>query len=265
MTRRAWIMLSRPPRCGARPTCSSRSPSTTSPRARSSASARRSARRCSSPIAAPARVLGVLRGRLRWVTVIAFVQVVGPFLLITYGENHVTLVADRASSSRARRSSPRCWPCASTTPSARTAGRWSASRSGSSASCCCSASTCRGDADELLGGGMMLLAALRLRDRVRCSSSTAGAAPRRSALAGGTMVVAALATLPLLAAAPPSADAGLDAVGSLIALGARRHRPGVPPLLHADRRGRPGARVDRRLRRARRSRSSTASCCSARR
>src|SRR3954452_21785553 len=30
--------------------------------------------------------LGDVRGRTRWIVIIAFVQVVGPFLLITYGE-----------------------------------------------------------------------------------------------------------------------------------------------------------------------------------
>src|SRR5215210_6629657 len=35
-------------------------------------------------------VLGDVRGRTRWIAIIAFVQVVAPFLLITYGENHVS-------------------------------------------------------------------------------------------------------------------------------------------------------------------------------
>ena len=41
-------------------------------------------------IAARRRLLGDLRRRVRWVTIIALVQVVGPFLLITYGENHIS-------------------------------------------------------------------------------------------------------------------------------------------------------------------------------
>jgi drug/metabolite transporter (DMT)-like permease len=45
-----------------------------------------------------------------------------------------------------------------------------------------------------------------------------GAAPE--AVAGGTMLVAALATAPLLAAAPPSSAPSLGAVASLLALGA---------------------------------------------
>src|SRR3954467_5723820 len=35
-------------------------------------------------------VLGDIRGRVRWVAIIALVQVVGPFLLITYGETPIS-------------------------------------------------------------------------------------------------------------------------------------------------------------------------------
>ena len=35
-------------------------------------------------------VLRDIRGRTRWMLVIAFLQVIVPFLLITYGENHVS-------------------------------------------------------------------------------------------------------------------------------------------------------------------------------
>ncbi len=40
--------------------------------------------------AASRGVLGDIRPRVRWMVVIAFVQVVVPFLLITYGENHIS-------------------------------------------------------------------------------------------------------------------------------------------------------------------------------
>jgi drug/metabolite transporter (DMT)-like permease len=46
----------------------------------------------------------------------------------------------------------------------------------------------------------------------------AGAAPE--AVAGGTMVIAAVATLPLLVAAPPAGSPGLDSIASMLALGA---------------------------------------------
>ena len=41
------------------------------------------------PLAARAGALRSTRGRWRWLTVITLVQVVAPFLLIVYGENHV--------------------------------------------------------------------------------------------------------------------------------------------------------------------------------
>ncbi|MEU4692885.1 DMT family transporter [Actinoplanes sp. NPDC023714] len=42
------------------------------------------------PIAAARGTLGALRGRLPVVTLIAMVHIVGPFLLITYGEQHIS-------------------------------------------------------------------------------------------------------------------------------------------------------------------------------
>ncbi|MGK5681722.1 DMT family transporter [Actinoplanes sp. URMC 104] len=42
------------------------------------------------PIAAARGMLSRLRGRLGWVTVLAFVHILGPFLLITYGETHIS-------------------------------------------------------------------------------------------------------------------------------------------------------------------------------
>ncbi|MEV6303623.1 DMT family transporter [Actinoplanes sp. NPDC051861] len=42
------------------------------------------------PVALMRGTLGALRGRMRVVTLIAMVHIVGPFLLITYGEQHIT-------------------------------------------------------------------------------------------------------------------------------------------------------------------------------
>src|ERR671933_2341967 len=76
-----------------------------------------------------------------------------------------------------------------------------------------------GDASELAGGGMMLLAALGYAISWMLVKHKLAGAPS-VAVAGGTMAVAALATLPLLVLAPPTTAPGLDAVGSLLALGA---------------------------------------------
>lgn len=42
------------------------------------------------PIAAARGTLAQLRGRMGWVTVLAVVHILGPFLLITYGETHIS-------------------------------------------------------------------------------------------------------------------------------------------------------------------------------
>jgi drug/metabolite transporter (DMT)-like permease len=169
-------------------------------------------------IAARRRVLGDLRGRVRWVAIIASVQVIGPFLLITYGENHISssLTAILISSvpiftallalrfDHAERSQG--WALVGIAVGiVGVALLFGVDLSGS--------------ADELLGGGMMLLAALGYAiSWMLVKHKLAGAAP--VTVAGGTMVVATLATLPLLVAAPPAGTPGLDAVGSLLALGA---------------------------------------------
>jgi drug/metabolite transporter (DMT)-like permease len=168
--------------------------------------------------AAARGVLGHIRGRVRWMTIIAFVQVVGPFLLITYGENHVSssLTAILISSvpiftavlalrfDHAERSQG--WALVGIVIGiVGVAMLFGLDLSGS--------------ADELTGGAMMLAAALGYAiSWMLVKHKMAGAAPE--AVAGGTMLVAAVVTLPLLLAAPPSPAPAFDAVASLLALGA---------------------------------------------
>ncbi len=169
-------------------------------------------------LAAHRRVLGALRERWRWVVVVAFVQVVGPFLLITHGETRISssLTAILISSvpiftalialrfDRAERSQG--WALAGVVI-------------GIVGVALLFGVDLSGDGDELVGGGMMLLASLGYAiSWLLVKHKLTGAAPE--AVAGGTMLVAAVATLPLLVAAPPHAGVGLDAVGSLLALGA---------------------------------------------
>jgi drug/metabolite transporter (DMT)-like permease len=163
-------------------------------------------------------VLGHIRGRVRWMTIIAFVQVVGPFLLITYGENRI--------------SSSLTAILISTVPifTALLALRFDhAERSqgwalvgivvGIVGVALLFGLDLSGSEDELVGGAMMLAAALGYAiSWMLVKHKLAGAAPE--AVAGGTMVVAALVTAPLLVASPPSSAPALDAVGSLLALGA---------------------------------------------
>ena len=163
-------------------------------------------------------VLGHIRPRARWTVVIAFVQVVVPFLLITYGENHVStsLTAILISSvpiytallalrfDQAERSHG--WALVGIVVGiVGVAVLFGLDLSGS--------------ADELSGGAMMLGAALCYAiSWLLVKHKMAGAAPE--AVAGGTMLVAAVVTAPLLVASPPATAPALDSVAFLLALGA---------------------------------------------
>src|SRR3954471_22710951 len=162
-------------------------------------------------------VLSDLRGRVKWMAIIACVQVIGPFLLITYGETRISssLTAILISSvpiftavlalrfDHAERSHG--WALAGIVIGiVGVAMLFGLDLSGSG--------------DELTGGAMMLAAALGYAvSWMLVKHKLAGAAPE--AVAGGTMVVAALVTLPLLVASPPTEAPALDAVASLLALG----------------------------------------------
>ena len=169
-------------------------------------------------IAARTGVLGALRGRVRWVAIIAFVQVVGPFLLITYGENHISssLTAILVSSVPIFTA----LLALGFDQSERSHG-WGLAGIGVGivGVVLLFGVDLSGDASELAGGGMMLLAALGYAISWMLVKHKLAGAPS-VAVAGGTMAVAALATLPLLVLAPPTTAPGLDAVGSLLALGA---------------------------------------------
>jgi drug/metabolite transporter (DMT)-like permease len=162
-------------------------------------------------------VLGDLRGRGRWMAIIACIQVIGPFLLITYGENRI--------------SSSLTAILISVVPifTALLALRFDhAERShgwalvgifvGILGVALLFGLDLSGSGDELVGGAMMLAAALGYAiSWMLVKHKLSGAAPE--AVAGGTMVVAAVATAPLLIAAPPTSAPPLDAVAALIALG----------------------------------------------
>lgn len=162
--------------------------------------------------------LGDIRGRGRWMVVIAFVQVVVPFLLITYGENHI--------------SSSLTSILISSVPifTALLALRFDhAERShgwalvgiviGIVGVALLFGLDLSGSANELAGGAMMVGAAFCYAiSWMLVKHKMAGAAPE--AVAGGTLMVSAIVTAPLLVASPPSGSLPLDSVASLLALGA---------------------------------------------
>ena len=169
-------------------------------------------------IAAQTGTLSAVRGRLGWIALIAGVQVVGPFLLITYGENHI--------------SSSLTAILISTVPifTALLALRFDhAERShgwgligvaiGLVGVALLFGVDLSGTTNELAGGGMMLLAALGYAVSWMLVKHRLAGTPA-VAVSGATMAVAAIATAPLLALTPPSAAPSFDAVASLLALGA---------------------------------------------
>jgi drug/metabolite transporter (DMT)-like permease len=159
-----------------------------------------------------------LRGHGRWIFVIAIVQVAAPFLLITFGENHIDsqLAGILVSSA----------PIFTALLALRfdRAGRmtgWGAVgiAVGMLGVVLLFGLDLSGDADMLAGGLMVLLAsfgyavgAMLLKRRAR------GVEP--VAAAGANMAITALVTLPLFLATLPDHAPALKTVGSLLVLGA---------------------------------------------
>src|SRR3954464_5856995 len=140
--------------------------------------------------------LGDIRGRERWIAIIALIQVVGPFLLITYGETRISssltailiasvpiftaLLALRFDAAERSHGWALVGIVVGIVGVAMLFGL-----------------DLRGSAHEVVGGAMMLAAALGYAiSWMLVKHKLAGAAPE--AVAGGTMLVAAVATLPLL-------------------------------------------------------------------
>src|SRR3954453_8512298 len=159
--------------------------------------------------------LGDIRGRERWIAIIALIQVVGPFLLITYGETRISssltailiasvpiftaLLALRFDAAERSHGWALVGIVVGIVGVAMLFGL-----------------DLRGSADELVGGAMMLGAALGYAiSWMLVKHKLAGAAPE--AVAGAAMVVAAAVTAPLLVASPASHAPALDAGGTGIA------------------------------------------------
>src|SRR4051812_9354914 len=170
------------------------------------------------PLAARRGALATLRGHAGWLLLVALLQVVVPFLLITVGELHIptsltgilvaavplwtALVAARFDDAER----PRGWGAVGVLV-------------GIVGVALLFGVDLSGDADALLGGLMVLVAALCyaigplvIKHRLH------GIAP--VGIAAAMMSVSALLTLPLLAATPPPHAPGLGTDAGLLVLGA---------------------------------------------
>jgi drug/metabolite transporter (DMT)-like permease len=161
--------------------------------------------------------LAPLRGRLRWIAAIACVQVVGPFLLITFGENHVEsqLAGILVSSAPIFTS----LLALAFDHDERSHG-WAAVGIvvGMLGVVLLFGLDLSGSGDQVAGGLMILLASLGYAvGAMLIKHKLPGAPP--VGVAGGNMAVAALVTLPLFLASLPDHAPSFKAVGALVLLG----------------------------------------------
>jgi drug/metabolite transporter (DMT)-like permease len=162
--------------------------------------------------------LAPTRGRWRWIGAIGLVQVVGPFLLITFGENHI----DSQLAGILISSAPIFTALlAIVFDHAERSQGWGAVGIvvGMLGVVLLFGLDLSGSGEQVLGGLMILLAGfgyavgtMLIKHKLR------GVPP--VAVAGGNMAVAALVTLPLCLASLPGRAPSLEAAGSLVALGA---------------------------------------------
>jgi drug/metabolite transporter (DMT)-like permease len=162
--------------------------------------------------------LGPLRGRMRWMVVIALVQVVVPFLLITFGENDVasSLAAILVSSAPIFTA----LLAIAFDRSERSTG-WAAIGIlvGMAGVMLLFGVDLSGNHKQLVGGAMVLLAGLCYAIGAMLIKHKARGVPPVT-VAGSTMAISALVTLPLFLASLPSAVPSAKVIGSLLVLGA---------------------------------------------
>jgi drug/metabolite transporter (DMT)-like permease len=166
------------------------------------------------PVAAARGTLGALRGRWRIVAVLALVHIIGPFLLITYGEVHITssltglLIAIEpvAIALLMSRTEP--------LTRVRTAGLVV----GFAGVAVLVGLDVSGDRLGLLGAAMVLLAALSYAFATMLVQRRAADLPPES-LAGGTTAITALVLAPFALATRPTQPVPVDAWTALAALG----------------------------------------------
>jgi drug/metabolite transporter (DMT)-like permease len=170
------------------------------------------------PLAARAGDLADLRGRWGWLVVVSVVQVVVPFLLITFGENHVSSALAGILVSSAPIFTALLAVGFDQTERMR---GWSAVGIlvGIAGVVVLFGVDLSGDGNAILGGLMILAASLGYAiGPMLIKHHLRGIAP--VAVAGANMLVASAVTLPLLVATAPSAVPAVDTIASMLVLGA---------------------------------------------
>ncbi|HEY0001655.1 MAG TPA: DMT family transporter [Actinoplanes sp.] len=166
------------------------------------------------PVAAVRGTLGALRGRLPAVAVIAVVHIVGPFLLITYGETHISssltglLIAIE----------PVVIALLMSRAEPLTRGRVTGLVLGFAGVAVLVGLDLSGDRLGLLGAGMVLLAAASYAVATFLVQRTAGDVPPE-ALAGATTTISTLVLAPFALLSLPAQAVRVEAWASLGALG----------------------------------------------
>ena len=192
--------------------------------------------------------LAPLRGRWHLVAAIALVQVVIPFLLITFGENHI----DSQLAGILVSAAPifTALLALAFDHDERSQG-WAAVGIGVGmlGVVLLFGLDLSGSSDQVVGGLMILLASLGYAAGAMLLKHKLPGAPPVG-VAGGQMAVAALVTLPLCLASLPDHAPSFKAAGALVLLGDGGHGHRLPVVLHADRGDRPGACDDHLVHRA---------------
>jgi drug/metabolite transporter (DMT)-like permease len=166
------------------------------------------------PVAAARGTLGALRARPGVVSVLALVHIIGPFLLITYGEQHITssltglLIAVE----------PVVIALLMSRTEPLTPGRTTGLVLGFAGVAVLVGLDVSGDRLGLLGAGMVLLAAVSYAVATKLVQQRAAGVPPE-ALAGGTTAITALALAPFAILTWPTGPVHARAWTSLALLG----------------------------------------------
>lgn len=169
------------------------------------------------PLAARAGALAPLRGRLGWLALVTLAQVVAPFLLITFGENHVPSAMTGILVSAAPLFTALL---AARFDAAERLRGWGAVGIGIGMAgvVLLFGVDLSGDPRTVLGGVLILLAALGYAvSALLVKAKLTGVPP--VGIVAGEMLLAAVLTAPLGLATLPAAVPGADTVLAMVALG----------------------------------------------